>query len=309
MRVWLGSGQQPDWPDGTAVTIGNFDGVHCGHRHILMRLRQEAGQRGLSSVVMMFEPQPQEFFAQQVGKILPFRLTPLRDKLDLLAASGCVDAVYVVRFNQQFAAMQPMDFISQMLVKHLHTRYLLVGDDFRFGTRRSGDFTLLQAQNEFVTEHTPSIVVEDVRASSTAVRMALASGNLAYAQLLLGHEYTLSGRVKHGAKLGRELGCPTANVHLPALHYALNGVFVVDVSGAFGRKRGVASFGKNPTVSSGSLQKLEVHIFDCEDDLYRQRLQVHFLHKLRDELKFESLAALQTQIFADMEAARIWQAA
>lgn len=309
MQVWLGSGQQPDWLDGTAVTIGNFDGVHCGHRHILMRLRHEAGQRGLSSVVMMFEPQPQEFFAQQAGKTFPFRLTPLRDKLDLLAASGCVDAVYVVRFNQQFAAMQPMDFISQMLVKHLHTRYLLVGDDFRFGTRRSGDFILLQAQNEFVTEHTPSIVVEDVRASSTAVRMALASGNLGYAQLLLGHEYTLSGRVKHGAKLGRELGCPTANVHLPALHYALNGVFVVDVSGAFGRKRGVASFGKNPTVSSGSLQKLEVHIFDCEDDLYGQRLQVHFLHKLRDELKFESLAALQTQIFADMEAARIWQAA
>ncbi|WP_239374889.1 bifunctional riboflavin kinase/FAD synthetase [Snodgrassella gandavensis] len=308
MQVWLGSGQQPDWSGGTAVTIGNFDGVHCGHRHILLRLRQEARQRGLGSVVMIFEPQPQEFFAQQAGKALPFRLTPLRDKLNLLAESGCVDAVYVLRFNQQFASMQPMDFIRQMLVEQLSARYLLVGDDFRFGAHRSGDFALLQAQTSFVTEHTPSVLVEDVRASSTAVRMALAAGNLAYAQLLLGHEYTLSGRVKHGAKLGRELGCPTANIHLPALHYALNGVFVVDVVGAFGRKRGVASFGKNPTVCAGSQQKLEVHIFDCADDLYGQRLQVHFLHKLRDELKFDSLTALQTQIFADMDAARIWQA-
>ncbi|MCO6519283.1 bifunctional riboflavin kinase/FAD synthetase [Snodgrassella sp.] len=308
MQVWLGSGQQPDWSGGTAVTIGNFDGVHCGHRHILLRLRQEACQRRLGSVVMIFEPQPQEFFAQQAGKTLPFRLTPLRDKLNLLAASGCVDAVYVLRFNQQFASMQPMDFIRQMLMKQLSARYLLVGDDFRFGAHRSGDFALLQEQTSFVTEHTPSVLVEDVRASSTAVRMALAAGNLAYARLLLGHDYTLSGRVKHGAKLGRELGCPTANIHLPALHYALNGVFVVDVVGAFGRKRGVASFGKNPTVSAGSQQKLEVHIFDCADDLYGQRLQVNFLHKLRDELKFDSLTALQAQIFADMDAARIWQA-
>ncbi|WMY92451.1 bifunctional riboflavin kinase/FAD synthetase [Snodgrassella communis] len=308
MQVWLGSGQQPDWSGGTAVTIGNFDGVHCGHRHILLRLRQEACQRGLGSVVMIFEPQPQEFFAQQAGKTLPFRLTPLRDKLNLLAASGCVDAVYVLRFNQQFASMQPMDFIRQMLMKQLSARYLLVGDDFRFGANREGDFALLQEQTSFVTERTPSVLVEDVRASSTAVRMALAAGNLAYARLLLGHDYTLSGRVKHGAKLGRELGCPTANIHLPALHYALNGVFVVDVVGAFGRKRGVASFGKNPTVSAGSQQKLEVHIFDCADDLYGQRLQVHFLHKLRDELKFDSLTALQVQIFADMDAARIWQA-
>lgn len=308
MQVWLGSGQQPDWSGGTAVTIGNFDGMHCGHRHILLRLRQEASLRGLDSVVMIFEPQPQEFFAQQAGKALPFRLTPLRDKLNLLAASGCVDAVYVLRFNQQFASMQPMDFIRQMLMKQLSARYLLVGDDFRFGAHRSGDFALLQEQTSFVTERTPSVLVEDVRASSTAVRMALAAGNLAYARLLLGHDYTLSGRVKHGAKLGRELGCPTANIHLPALHYALNGVFVVDVVGAFGSKRGVASFGKNPTVSAGSQQKLEVHIFDCADDLYGQRLQVHFLHKLRDELKFDSLTALQAQIFADMDAARIWQA-
>lgn len=309
MQVWLGSGLRPDWSGGTAVTIGNFDGVHCGHRHILLRLRQEADKRGLASVVTIFEPQPQEFFAQQAGKSLPYRLSPLRDKLNLLAESGCVDAVYVLRFNQQFALMQPMDFIRQMLIEKLSARYLLVGDDFRFGAHRSGDFALLQAQEAFVTERTPSIVVEDVRASSTAVRMALAAGNLAYAQLLLGHEYVLSGRVKHGAKLGRELGCPTANVHLPALHYALNGVFVVDVTGAFGRKRGVASFGKNPTVSAGSQQKLEVHIFDCAANLYGQRLGIHFLHKLRDELKFDSLAALQAQIFADMDAARIWQAA
>lgn len=308
MQVWFGEDQQPYWPDGTVVTIGNFDGVHCGHRHILLRLRQQAKQHGLLSVVLMFEPQPQEYFARKLAKPLPYRLTPLRNKLALLADSGCVDAVYVLRFNQSFANTSAMDFIKQVLIKRLMTRYLLVGDDFQFGVGRSGNFELLRSQSEFVTEHTPTVLVDDVRASSTAVRKALETGDLEYAHLLLGHEYTLSGKVKHGKKLGRELGCPTANVHLPPFRYALNGVFVVDVSGKFGRKRGVASFGLNPTVSTGSRQKLEVHIFNCEDNLYGQRLHVHFLHKLRDELKFDSLLALKKQIFADIEVARIWQA-
>lgn len=309
MQVWLGSGQKPQWPQGTAITIGNFDGVHSGHRHILQCLRTQANARGLPAVAVVFEPQPPEFFARKQSRELPYRLSPLRDKLVLLAASGCLDAVWVLRFNPHFAAMSAPDFIRRVLRGDLNTRYLLVGDDFRFGAQRHGDFALLHAQSDFVTERTPSVLVADVRASSTNVRQALAAGKLAYAQRLLGHEYTLSGHVKHGAKLGRTLGSPTANIHLPPHHYAMNGVFVVDVTGDFGRKRGVASFGFNPTVSDTRTQKLEVHVFDWVGNLYGQRLSVHFLHKLRDELKFASLEALKAQIEADMAAARIWQAA
>lgn len=309
MQVWLGSGQKPQWPAGTAVTIGNFDGVHRGHRHILQRLRHEADARGLAAVAVVFEPQPQEFFARQNQRQLPFRLSPLRDKLGLLADTGCLDAVWVLRFNPHFAAMTADNFIRQVLLADLHTRYLLVGDDFRFGHARHGDFALLQQQSDFDTERTPSVLVADERASSTAVRRALASGDLAAAKAILGHEYVLSGHVKHGAKLGRTLDSPTANIHLPSHHYALSGVFVVDVVGAFGRKRGVASFGFNPTVSATRTQKLEVHIFDWQGDLYGQRLSVYFLHKLRDELKFDGLSALKAQIMADMHQARIWTAA
>ena len=308
MQVWLGSGQKPHWPQGAAVTIGNFDGVHQGHRHILQCLRAQADARGLAAVAVVFEPQPQEFFARKAQRPLPYRLSPLRDKLALLADTGCVDAVWVLRFNSALADMNAADFIRQVLLADLNTRYLLVGDDFRFGAQRGGDFALLQQQAEFITERTPSVLVADERASSTAVRRALAAGDLAYAQQLLGHEYTLSGHVKHGAKLGRTLNSPTANIHLPPHHYALSGVFVVDVCGDFGRRRGAASFGFNPTVSHTRTQKLEVHILDWTGDLYGQRLSVHFLHKLRDELKFDSLDALKQQIWADMDAARIWPA-
>lgn len=309
MQVWLGSGRKPSWPQGTAVTIGNFDGVHCGHRHILQRLRDEAAVRHLSAVAVVFEPQPAEFFARKTGRPLPYRLTPLRDKLSLLAQTQCLDAVWVFRFNQRFADMEADDFIQHILVAELNTRYLLVGDDFRFGAQRQGDFSLLQRQTAFVTEQTPSILVADERASSTSVRAALSVGDLATARRLLGHDYVLSGHVKYGAQLGRTLGCPTANIHLPPHRYAMSGVFVVDVEGAFGRKRGVASFGLNPTVSNTQAQKLEVHIFDWQGHLYGQRLRVHFLHKLRDEAKFADLPTLQAQIHADMDAARIWQVA
>lgn len=309
MQVWLGKGQKTHWPEGTAVTIGNFDGVHRGHRHILQRLHHQAQTRALAAVGVLFEPQPQEFFVRKLGKAAPYRLSPLRDKLDLLAQTGYLDAVWVLRFNQRLADMSAADFIRQVLVQQLNTRYLLVGDDFRFGAQRGGDFGLLSSQPEFTTERTPSLLVEDIRASSTAVRRALAEGDLRYAQNLLGHEYVLSGHVKYGAQLGRTLGCPTANIHLPQHHYALSGVFVVDVTGEFGRRRGVASFGVNPTVSHTRTQKLEVHLFDWHDTLYGKRLHIHFLHKLRDELTFDGLDALKAQIQRDMDAARIWQVA
>ena len=184
----------------------------------------------------------------------------------------------------------------------------MIGDDFRFGAGREGCFELLAQQPDMQTERTPSVIVEDIRTSSTAVRQALSDGKLEYAKRLLGHDYVLSGKVKHGQKLGRTINAPTANVQLPPYHYALSGVFVVEADGTFGTRRGVASFGFNPTVSNNRSQKLEVHLFDFNGDLYGQRIFVRFLHKLRDEKKFESIEALKTQILQDMEDARVWEA-
>lgn len=306
MNIWFGQTQAPDFPQGAAVTIGNFDGVHLGHLHILQRLQAEARSRGLAAVAIVFEPQPQEFFAKKQGRELPYRLSPLRSKLQLLRDTGCLDAVWVLRFNQAFADIPAQEFIARLLRRDLNTKYLLIGDDFRFGAGREGDFEMLQSHESFVTERTPSVLVENIRASSTAVRKALSDGRLAYAKKLLGHDYLLSGHVKHGAKLGRTIGCPTANVQLAQHHYALSGVFVVEAEGSFGKRRGVASFGFNPTVSATRRQKLEVHLFDFNEDLYGQRIRVRFLHKLRDEEKFDGIDALKQQIWADMDAARNW---
>lgn len=306
MNIWLGQNSKPNI-SAAAVTIGNFDGVHSGHLHILQRLRAEATARGLQSIAVVFEPQPNEFFAKRLNKQPPLRLSPLRDKLDGLRRSGCLNGVWVLRFNESLSNLCAEDFIRHILLSKLNTRYLLVGDDFRFGKGRGGDFDLLNAQPDFVTERTPSILVAGGRASSTAVRQALSAGNIAQAAKILGHDYVLSGRVKHGQKLGRTLSCPTANIHLPAHAYALNGVFVVEAEGSFGKRRGVASLGVNPTVSDSLNQKLEVHLFDFNGDLYGQRLRIHFLHKLRDEKKFDDLAELKRQIAWDMDQARNWQ--
>ncbi|EGZ48371.1 bifunctional riboflavin kinase/FAD synthetase [Neisseria wadsworthii] len=307
MEIWFGLNRKPVFAQGVAATIGNFDGVHLGHLHILRRLKEEAQKRGLPAVAIVFEPQPSEFFARKFNKPLPFRLSPLRDKLKLLEATGCLDAVWVLRFNQSFADIPAQTFIDRLLRQSLDTRYLLVGDDFRFGAGREGDFAMLQNQQGMFTERTPSVLIENMRVSSTAVRQALAGGLLDCASSLLGHDYVLSGRVKHGAKLGRTIGSPTANIHLPNHHYALSGVFVVEAEGSFGRKRGVASFGVNPTVSQTSRQKLEVHLFDFDGNIYGERLHVHFLHKLRNEEKFPDIESMMVQIRADMAEARGWQ--
>ena len=306
MNIRFGNTVFRPHPHGSAVTIGNFDGVHLGHRHILERLRHEADERGLAAVAIVFEPQPQEFFSLQRGVEKPFRLSPLREKLRLLRDTGCLDAVWVLRFNARLAAVSAADFIQHLLIEQLHTRHLLIGDDFRFGAGRQGDFNLLSRCPGFTTERTPSVMVQDVRASSTLVRQALSEGRLGYAESLLGHPYSLSGRVKHGAKLGRTIGCPTANLHLPPYRYPLCGVFVIAAHGTFSTRYGVASFGRNPTVSSLPTQKLEAHLFDFADQLYGQRLRIDFLHKLRDEAKFPGLPELQAQIAADIAQARDW---
>ena len=307
MQIWLGHTDAKLFENGCALTIGNFDGVHLGHQHILARLQSEANARGLPAVAMVFEPQPKEYFAKKKQLPVPVRLSSIRDKLTLMQSyAPNLYGVNVRRFNHDFATIDAQNFINDVLIEQLNVKYLLIGDDFCFGAKRQGNFQLLKQQSAFVTENTPTIMVQNKRASSTAVREALLNGQLALAQTLLGHPYRLTGKVKHGAKLGRTLGCPTANISLSRATFPLSGVYVVEVTGRFGQRRGVASFGLNPTVTDSTHQKCEVHLFDWHGDLYGQRLQVAFLHKLRDEAKYDSLEALQAQIHLDMSQAQSW---
>ncbi|UOP00692.1 riboflavin biosynthesis protein RibF [Kingella potus] len=308
MKIFPG-GTPPPAALSAAVTIGNFDGVHLGHLHILQRLKAEADARGLAPAAVVFEPQPAEFFARLAGREPPPRLTPLRDKLRLLRESGCVDSVRVLRFNRAFAKMGAQDFIGGILRRELDTRYLLVGDDFRFGQGRSGDFALLSAQTDFVTEQTPSILAAGGRASSTAVRGLLQAGRLDEAQRILGHAYTLSGRVVHGRKLGPHAGLPhrqhpSAAAPLRALWRVCRGSRRPLRQAA---RRGELRY-RNPTVEGGGAQKLEVHLIGFSGNLYGERLTVRFLHKLRDEEKFSGLDELRVRIHEDIAAARNWQA-
>ncbi|MBQ9182629.1 MAG: bifunctional riboflavin kinase/FAD synthetase [Neisseriaceae bacterium] len=307
MNIYLGQSTCPHFADGVALTIGNFDGVHLGHCAILKQLRQAANERNLPTAIMLFEPQPVEYFSRLKKIQKPFRLTPLRDKLQLLANSGSIDNAWVVRFNQSFAQQTANDFIHKILIDSLNVKYLLIGDDFRFGRQRQGNLALLQQQTHFETAQMSSVLLQGRRASSTAVRQALCTGDLLQAHKILGRPYAVSGKVMHGKKLGRTLGCPTANIYVPPHHYPLHGVYVVDVLGDFGRKRGVANFGYNPTVANNTQQHLEVHLFDFSGDLYGKRLQVVFLSKIRDEQKFNHLDELKQQIQHDMNTARHFQ--
>ena len=287
-----------------AVTIGNFDGLHRGHQAMLARLKEEAGKRGLPSCVLTFEPHPREFFSPAQA---PARLSSLREKSELIRAAG-IDRLHVCRFNQRFASLSPDAFIQQVLLNTLGTRWLLIGDDFRFGARRVGDFALLRqagAQFGFEVESLPTISVEGRRASSTAVREALAAGNMQHACELLGRPYSISGHVMHGNKLGRQIGFPTANIQLQHNHPPLSGIFAVEIHGLNGAPlQGVASLGTRPTVHENGNPTLEVFIFDFRDDLYGRRLRVDFLKKLRDEEKYPDLDSLIAQINRDVDNAR-----
>jgi len=278
-----------------ALTIGNFDGVHRGHRALIERVTAKARELSVPSCVLTFEPHPREFFA---GDRAPARLTRLRDKLELLAAAG-VQRTHIARFDARFAALDAGRFIDEVLKKWLGARWLLVGRDFRFGARRAGDFSTLKDRG-FEVEAMPDVQFENNRVSSSAIRAALAAGDFALAERLLGHPYTLSGRVAHGAKLGRELGFPTANIVLrhPS---PLSGIYVVD---AGERGPGVASVGKRPTVNPVEVPLLEVHLFGETRDLYGEHLQVKFHKKLRDERKFDGLPALRDAIARDAAQAK-----
>ena len=288
---------------GCVLTIGNFDGVHRGHQALLSQLREEGRKRHLPVMVMLFEPQPLELFA---GEKAPARLTRLREKLKYLAEAG-IDNVLCVRFDRRFAALSAQGFITELLVKKLGVKFLAVGDDFRFGAGRLGDFLLLQkagAEYGFEVISTQTFCDAGKRISSTAVRQALAEDDFALAQSLLGHPFSISGRVVHGDALGRTLGFPTANLPLRRVVSPVKGVFAVEVHGLTSQPLpGVANIGTRPTVK-GLRQQLEVHLLDINMNLYGQHIDVVLKKKLRNEQRFASLEALKEQIAKDVVTAR-----
>lgn len=288
-----------------ALTIGNFDGVHLGHQALLQRLKQEAGIRGLATAVVLFEPHPREFFAPQQA---PTRLTSLREKLEIIAALG-IDRVHICRFDRAFAQIPAASFL-QALQEDLTARFILIGDDFRFGSGRGGDFALMETvavKRGFTVQAMHSVLQGDVRVSSTAVRDALAHGNLRAAQLYLGRPYSISGHVEHGNSMGKQLGFPTANVQLQHNRPPLSGIFVVRASIEGGQwYKGAASLGVRPTVATNGKPVLEVHLLDFNEQIYGKHLRVEFLHKLRDEAKFADLQSLTTQIAVDITQAKQW---
>ncbi|MDR2678522.1 MAG: bifunctional riboflavin kinase/FAD synthetase [Zoogloeaceae bacterium] len=290
----------------TALTVGNFDGCHRGHKALLERLRAVARAEGRQAAVMTFEPHPREFFSPATA---PARLTPLREKLAYFAAAG-VDAVFVIPFNPRFAALSAETFIHVVLIEALRVHHLIIGDDFRFGSDRRGDFGVLEAaarDTGLTVEATPTVVFPDSgeRISSSAIRAALAAGDCAKAAAFLGHPYAVAGRVVHGRRLGRQLGFPTANLYLRHTPLPLTGIFAISAEFAGARFAGVANVGLRPTVETGVVRPLlEAHLFDFDGNLYGKQLSVRFIRKLRDEQKFSGLEALQQQIALDVAQAR-----
>lgn len=288
---------------GCVATIGNFDGVHLGHQAVIGQLGEEAGRLHLHSALITFEPQPMEYFRPQQS---PARLTRLREKVEALRRFH-IDRLLMLPFNRKLAQMSAVEFIQRVLVDGLGVKYLVVGDDFRFGKDRAGDFTMLQAagrEHGFAVVNMHTFLIDGERVSSTRVRAKLNAGDLAGAQQLLGRTYRMSGRVAHGKKLGQELGFPTANIHVHRKATPLQGIFVVEVFGIEGEPLpGVASLGTRPTVD-GKTTILEVYLFDFDRNIYGEHLQVSFLYKLRDEVRYTTLDALKVQIAKDVENAQ-----
>jgi riboflavin kinase / FMN adenylyltransferase len=270
-----------------ALAIGNFDGMHLGHQALLARLVDVAQAKNLTPAVMTFEPHPREFFTPLNA---PSRLCNLREKLECFIAAG-VQQTFVCAFNQRFSAISAQAFMDEILQKRLHVNTILVGEDFRFGAKRTGTVTDFKANHFDLIDFAP-INFANERISSTRVRDALSYGNLQLASELLGRHYSISGKVVHGAKRGRELGFPTANVHIKHERPALTGVYAVILDGL----ESVANLGVRPTISGVPKLSLEVHVIDYNDDLYGKHVHVEFLHKIRDEMKFNGLDALEAQI-------------
>ena len=319
MRVFRGV-NHPGIATACALTIGNFDGVHRGHQAMLALLGSEARHRGLPCAVLTFEPHPRDFFARRAGtpEQAPPRIANLRDKLSELERCG-VEQTVVLRFDARLASLSPRAFIDDVLHDGLGTRYVLVGDDFRFGARRAGDYAMLDAAGAaagFDVARMNSYEVHGARVSSSAVRDALAAGDMERSAALLGRPYSISGHVMHGNKLGRELGFPTLNLRFHHPKPAAHGIFVVLVRGLTDAPlEGVASLGHRPTVEDAGRVLLETYCLDWPAETlgptggYGRLAGVELLHKLRDEARYDGLAALATAIGQDVADARAWFAA
>ncbi len=322
MQIFRGF-HHPQLAKACALTIGNFDGVHRGHQAMLALLKNEARHRGVPSCVMTFEPHPRDFFAKlhHQPDLAPARIANLRDKLNELRACG-IDQCVVLPFNQSFAAQQPQAFIEEVLVKGLGVKYVLVGDDFRFGSKRMGDYTMLDAASadlKFDVARMNSYEVRGLRVSSSAVREAMGRGAMQEVAQLLGRPYAISGHVVHGRKLGRELNCRTLNLRFTHWKPAASGIFVVQVHGLTDQPlAGVANLGIRPSLDAsdvnGGRVLLETHCLDWPDNLgaeggYGKIIRVELLHKLHDELKYDGLDALMQGIHQDCADARAWLAA
>jgi len=278
-----------------ALAIGNFDGLHLGHQALLSKLVEVAREKQLTPSVMTFEPHPREFFMPQNA---PERLSSMREKLEYFDEAG-VEHVYVCRFNHAFSAITAQDFMQKVLRDSLNANTILVGGDFCFGAKRQGTVKSF-IDDGFDLVDFPPIVVKDERVSSTLVRNALKNGELDDACQFLGRPYSISGKVVHGAKLGRQLGYPTANVHMRHERPALTGVYAVKLDGL----NGVANLGVRPTIAGIPKLMLEVYVFDFNGNLYDKHVHVQFFHKVRDEMKFDGLEALKFQIARDVQVAK-----
>ncbi|ACT47441.1 bifunctional riboflavin kinase/FAD synthetase [Methylotenera mobilis] len=278
-----------------ALAIGNFDGMHLGHQALLAQLKQTAQAVNLEAAVMTFEPHPREFFTPESA---PARLCSMREKLEYFAQAG-VERVYVCRFNQRFAKVTAEAFMHELLRNAVNAQAVLVGEDFRFGAKRAGSVNDFVAAG-FKLVSLPQVDLGSERVSSTRVRSALDEGRLQEAALLLGRGYSISGKVVHGAKRGRQLGFPTANVHMRHERPALKGVYAVKLDGL----NAVANLGVRPTIAGVPKLSLEVHVLDFNGNLYDKHVHVEFLQKIRNEMKFDGLDALKAQIAIDVELAR-----
>jgi riboflavin kinase/FMN adenylyltransferase len=291
----------------SVVTIGSFDGVHLGHQSILQQVIDRAKSLNARSVVMTFEPQPQEYFSAQTA---PPRLMRLREKIEALLDFG-VDLVICMRFNEDLRCLTAEQFVNKILVDGINTQHLIVGDDFRFGCDRKGDFQMLEeigGQQGFSVQDTQTVQVQNQRVSSTRVRELLHCSNFEGVAALLGRCFTISGKVTYGQQLGRKLGFPTANVNLNRFRAPLAGVYAVwvEIEGITGRYRGAANVGVRPTIGDKVKPILEVHVLDFDKQIYGQRITVEFVHKIRDEQQFTSLDNLAESIGEDVKKIEQW---
>jgi riboflavin kinase / FMN adenylyltransferase len=300
MQLIRGLSHLEPFKNGCVLSIGNFDGLHLGHRAVIRKLVERGKVLGLPVVIMFFEPQPLEYF---LGDNAPSRLMRLREKVIEMAKLP-VDNLLIVRFNQNFANRDAEQFIEHILINTLNVKHLVIGDDFHFGKARRGNFAMLKEKgrlNGFTVEDTGSFQLGGLRISSTLIRDALVAGDLKGAEKLLGHCYSVCGRIAHGDKLGRTIGYPTANIRMHRKNTPINGVFAVTMTGIDGLEfEGVANVGTRPTLDGGSKVILETYLFDFNKEIYGRYVEVHFHQKIRDESRFHSLEELKAQIVKDV---------